>query len=130
MIYLCQCVLSRLHACCLALQALFELLGNNGYRMTEAEVKVFMPGLVEKCGQPQPNVRTDCRSVAKVVAVANSAALSYALCTVQTLEQGLWSATRLCRGTHLLQKAVLQVYMASMANLMHLPSALLAYWAC
>lgn len=47
--------------CCLALQALFELLGNNGYRLTEAEVKVFMPGLVEKCGQPQPNVRADCR---------------------------------------------------------------------
>lgn len=29
--------------------------------MTEAEVKVFMPGLVEKCGQPQPNVKADCR---------------------------------------------------------------------
>jgi hypothetical protein len=42
-------------------QALFELLASNGYRMTEAEVKVFMPGLVEKCGQPQPNVKADCR---------------------------------------------------------------------
>jgi hypothetical protein len=49
--------------CCLALQALFELLCSNGYRLTEAEVKVFMPGLVEKCGQPQPNVRADCRWV-------------------------------------------------------------------
>lgn len=44
-----------------AAQALFELLASNGYRLTEAEVKVFMPGLVEKCGQPQPNVRADCR---------------------------------------------------------------------
>mgnify|MGYP001806784400 CR=1 FL=1 len=44
-------------------QALFELLSSNGYRLTEAEVKVFMPGLVEKCGQPQPNVRGDCRWV-------------------------------------------------------------------
>lgn len=42
-------------------QALFELLASNGYRMSEAEVKVFMPGLAEKCGQPQPNVKADCR---------------------------------------------------------------------
>lgn len=42
-------------------QALFDLLAANGYRLTESEVKVFMPGLVEKCGQPQPNVKADCR---------------------------------------------------------------------
>ena len=47
----------------MALQVLFDLLVSNDYRLTEAEVKVFMPGLVEKCGQPQPNVKADCREL-------------------------------------------------------------------
>jgi hypothetical protein len=70
------------HTCCLALQALFELLGNSGYRLTEAEVKVFMPGLVEKCGQPQPNVKADCRSVTLEFVAASSAVL----CMLQARE--------------------------------------------
>lgn len=42
-------------------QALFELLSSQGVRLSEAEVKVFLPALVEKCGQPQPKVMADCR---------------------------------------------------------------------
>lgn len=54
-------------------QALFDLLAANGYRLTESEVKVFMPGLVEKCGQPQPNVKADCRCVGSAGMVVSCA---------------------------------------------------------
>lgn len=35
------------------LQALFDQLSAAGYHLSEAEAKVFLPGLVEKSGQPQ-----------------------------------------------------------------------------
>jgi hypothetical protein len=40
---------------------LLEACCERGYLLSEWEVKSFLPGLVEKCGQPQPNVRADCR---------------------------------------------------------------------
>lgn len=43
------------------LKVLFELLAEQGYRLSEAEVKVFLPGLVEKCGQPTPQMKEACR---------------------------------------------------------------------
>lgn len=43
------------------LKALFDLLAEQGYRLSEAEVKVYMPGLVEKCGQPTPQMKAECR---------------------------------------------------------------------
>ena len=34
-------------------QTLFDQLSAAGYHLSEAEAKVFLPGLVEKSGQPQ-----------------------------------------------------------------------------
>ncbi|KAF6262791.1 armadillo-type protein [Scenedesmus sp. NREL 46B-D3] len=49
------------------LKALFDLLAEQGYRLSEAEVKVYMPGLVEKCGQPTPQMKAECRDLIRRV---------------------------------------------------------------
>jgi hypothetical protein len=33
------------------------------FRLSDAEVKVYMPGLVERCGQPTPQMKAECRWV-------------------------------------------------------------------
>ena len=43
------------------LKVLFELLAEQGYRLSDGEVKVFLPGLVEKRGQPTPQMKEACR---------------------------------------------------------------------
>jgi len=42
-------------------QVLFDGLSEREYRLSDAEAKVFLPGLVEKSGQPQAQLRSDCR---------------------------------------------------------------------
>eukprot|EP00775_Hariotina_reticulata_P007310 gene7310-7523_t len=51
------------------LKVLLEACCDRGYLLSEWEVKSFLPGLVEKCGQPQPNVRADCRDLMRRVSM-------------------------------------------------------------
>lgn len=44
-------------------QTLFDMLIAGGHRLSEAEAKNFLPGLVEKSGQPAAQLRADCRDL-------------------------------------------------------------------
>lgn len=51
------------------LRVLLEGLDARGYRLSDAEAKHFLPGLVEKCGQPTPQMKAECRDLIRRVGV-------------------------------------------------------------
>ncbi|WIA20535.1 hypothetical protein OEZ85_004930 [Tetradesmus obliquus] len=76
------------------LKALFDLLAEQGYRLSDAEVKAYMPGLVEKCGQPTPQMKAECRDLMRRVT-----ALYPATKCISYIQEGLNSKNNRTRVT-------------------------------
>lgn len=80
-------------AVALCRQAIFEQLQAAGYSLSEMEAKTFLPGLVEKSGQAQAQLRSACRELMQMCCTLYPAPRVMAF-----IKEGLESKNNRCRG--------------------------------